>query len=60
MKDCPHCHGRGEVAVPGTSGANVGPEALETVPCYVCAGTGEVTPAVDARYHREREAWEEA
>jgi DnaJ-class molecular chaperone len=41
-RDCPRCHGYGEVAVPGTYGATISPEMLELVRCYLCDGTGEI------------------
>lgn len=39
---CSVCRGHGEVAVPGTYGATISPERLETRECWNCDGEGEV------------------
>lgn len=50
--ECPKCHGHGEVGVAGTYGGTVSPEALQTVPCSLCEGQGEVAAKIVADYDR--------
>jgi len=52
--ECPRCAGRGEIAVPGTYGATVSPELLETETCWLCLGDAEVS-APAARVFRDAE-----
>jgi len=39
-QDCSTCRGYGELAVPGTYGPTISPEALELRECYDCNGSG--------------------
>lgn len=43
--NCPVCQGRGEVAIAGTYGPTISPEALELRQCWNCDGEGIVSTA---------------